>query len=277
MTELANIPRAGNPADWTAQQLALMEFAGLVKVQGPNRVPAPRPVIEAFLAACHRTQLDPIARQIYALELGGKYTIMVSIDGLRLVAQRTGKYRGATPTEWTGDGDAWRGVWLDAKAPAAARVGVIHADYAAPLVAVATFAEFGKTSGTWRQMPAHMLAKVAESLALRRAFPMELSGLYTPEEMDNATPVEPTRPWLAELKKTTTRTDAAALFRELKDAGEWTDALHAEFASHGGALPADDAPAEYVQVATPAEIAAQTLEEFAAEIEANTAAALERP
>lgn len=263
MTALANIPRAGNPSDWTDRELALMEFAGLVKIQGRDRVPVPRPVIEAFLAACHRTQLDPIARQIYALELGGKFTIMVSIDGLRLVATRTGNYRGATPTQWTGDGITWTDVWISDKAPAAARVGVRHADYPEPLTAVATFAEFGKTSGTWRAMPAHMLAKVAESLALRRAFPMELSGLYTPEEIDNSTPVEPTRDWMSLLKATTTRAAAADLFRELKDAGEWTDLLHAEFASHGGSLPRPDTDTsvEYAQV-TEAEL---TLEQFTAQ------------
>jgi len=239
-TELA-IPSTGADRDWTPQQSALMEFSGLVKVgQGGTKVPVPRPVIEAFLAACHRTQLDPIARQIYCLEMGGKYIIMVSIDGLRLVAQRTGKYRGALPTEWTADGVTWTPVWLASGNPAASRVRVKHADYPTPLDGVATWSEFGKTNSTWRSMPAHMLAKVAESLALRRAFPMELSGLYTPEEVDNATPVPASRDWLAAMKAVDNRVDLKALFGELKDSGEWTENLHAEFASHGGSLPAPD-------------------------------------
>lgn len=235
--ELA-IPATGEGRDWNPQQAALMEFAGLAKTNNGNRTLVPRPVIEAFLAACHRTQLDPIARQIYCLEMGGKYVIMVSIDGLRLVAQRTGKYRGALPTEWTADGVTWLPVWLDTKQPAAARVRVQHADYDTPLDGVATWAEFGKTNSTWRSMPAHMLAKVAESLALRRAFPMELSGLYTPEEIDNATPVEPTRDWLTEAKATTNTDDLKALFVALREAGEWTENLHAEFGLHGAALKA---------------------------------------
>jgi phage recombination protein Bet len=194
------LPTSGDPEDWSADQKALLDAAGLVKhpARGPA-VPAPRSTVVAFLAHCARTGLDPIARQIYAIERGGKWTITVSIDGFRIVAQRSGAYAGQTPVEWTGDGKTWFDVWLFDEPPAAARVGVYRRGFEVPLYAVARWSEYAvlvpvwendrKTDKTalspmWERMPSLMLGKVAEALALRRAFPMDLSGLYIEEELD---------------------------------------------------------------------------------------------
>lgn len=154
--------------------------------------------LQLFLGVCQRTGLDPFSRQIYCLrrrqknKLTGSYTetmsIQVSIDGFRLVASRTGEYAGQIGPEWCGPDGVWRDVWLKKEPPSAARVGVMRRGFTQPLYAVANWDSYAQDSALWHKMQALMIGKVAEALALRRAFPAELSGLYTGDEMDQADP-----------------------------------------------------------------------------------------
>lgn len=154
--------------------------------------------LSLFVQTANRMRLDPFARQIFAVKRWSKkdnrdvMSIQVSIDGFRLTAERTGRYAGQLGPLWTSDGKEWVEVWLDSKKPpAAAKVGVMRHDFKEPIWAVATWNEYKQEgqyglSTMWSKMGALMLAKCAESLALRRAFPNELSGAYTPEEMSQA-------------------------------------------------------------------------------------------
>jgi len=144
--------------------------------------------LRLFAYACQRTGLDPFSKQIYAIKRGGKMTIQAGIDGLRAIAERTGQLDGSE-TYWCGEDGAWADVWLNSKPPAAAKT-VLHRKGAShPFVGVARFADYNAGQGLWSKMPAVMIAKCSEALALRKAFPADMSGVYSTDEMDQA--VEP--------------------------------------------------------------------------------------
>jgi len=141
--------------------------------------------LRLFAYACQRTGLDPFSKQIYAIKRGGKMTIQAGIDGLRAIAERTGQLDGSE-TYWCGDDGVWADVWLNSKPPAAAKT-VLHRKGAAhPFVGVARFADYNAGQGLWSKMPAAMIAKCSEALALRKAFPADMSGVYSTDEMDQA-------------------------------------------------------------------------------------------
>ena len=146
--------------------------------------------LKMFLHVIKSTNLDPFNRQIYALPTGGKLTFQTSIDGFRLIAQRTGQYNGQVGPFWCGEDGEWKDVWLSKSLPSAAKVGVMRSGFTQPIFGVALLNERRGGTPMWSKMPTHMLAKVAESLALRKAFPNELSGLNTTEEMEDCVDIE---------------------------------------------------------------------------------------
>ena len=142
--------------------------------------------LKLFAYACQRTGLDPFSKQIYAIKRG-KMTIQVGIDGLRAIAERTGQLDGSE-TFWIGDteGSQWSDVWLGSKPPAAAKTIIYRKGCGHPFIGVARLQDYNAGQGLWSKMPAAMIAKCAEALALRKAFPADMSGVYTTDEMEQA-------------------------------------------------------------------------------------------
>ncbi len=143
--------------------------------------------LELFLHHSQKLGLDPLAKQIYFTKRKNyktnqdTVTILVAIDGYRLIADRTGLYAGNDDPVFTEDD----------KGPLKATVTIykLVGGVRCAFTASARWSQYypGEKLGfMWDKMPHLMLGKCAEGLALRKAFPAELSGTYTPEEMHQA-------------------------------------------------------------------------------------------
>lgn len=168
---------------WNEKQVAALRQLGVDGATNGD--------LAVFHHVCQRTGLDPFARQIYMIKRDGKQTIQTGIDGFRLVARRAVDAAGETlsisAAEWYSPETGWVDVWVDEEPPAAARVTVVRNGHTFP--AVALYREYvqtkrdGDVTAMWSARPAGQLAKCAEALALRKAFPQDLSGVYTTDEM----------------------------------------------------------------------------------------------
>ncbi len=144
-----------------------------------------------FLYTCKKTGLDPLIRQIHAVvrktNRGPVMAIQTGIDGLRLVADRTNNYAGSDEPVYEKDSNG-----LPVKATVT--VWKIVQGMRVAFTASALFDEFnpgGSGGFMWSGKPFLMLGKCAEAQALRKAFPADMDGLYSKEELDKPETGEP--------------------------------------------------------------------------------------
>ena len=144
-----------------------------------------------FVQVANRCKLDPFTRQIHAVKRWDSeqrqevMTVQTGIDGLRVIAERTGAYAGSDEPKFDRETEPHpnRATITVYKMVGGQRV---------PFTASARWDEYvaNKKDGTpnrfWATKPYLMLGKCAESQALRKAFPNDLSGLYADEEMERA-------------------------------------------------------------------------------------------
>lgn len=134
-----------------------------------------------------RFRLDPLARQITPVVFSAddpnkrRVSYVTTIDGLRLIAHRTGEFAGVDEPQFSYNGNVITHAAITVyKFVQNQRVG---------FSAKVKFTEYSTGKNLWHPQygkPETMIAKVAEAHALRKAFPQELSGIYTSDEMEQS-------------------------------------------------------------------------------------------
>lgn len=173
MNEIATVEgQAGVPTiTYTREQLDLIKRTYAVEATDDE--------LALFVHASKRLSLDILARQIHFTKRAGKVVFIVSIDGYRLNAERTGTYApGKEPTYAYDD----KGAVISATAYGKKFIkGEWH-----EVAATAFMEEYKpdeKSDWMWRKMPHNQLAKCAEALMLRKGWPKDLGDTVTEDEM----------------------------------------------------------------------------------------------
>ena len=127
---------------------------------------------QMFLEFCKSTGLNPFKKEIWFIKTGAGVQMMKGINGFLTIANNHPQFDGMTVKVDEQDGKL-----------VSATCTVYRKDRKYPSEATVYYSEYAKNSPIWRTMPRMMLQKVAKSVALREAFPQELNGMYTQEEM----------------------------------------------------------------------------------------------
>ncbi len=138
--------------------------------------------LQLYLYDCQRQGVHPLDKLLHFTKRGGKYTPVTSIDLMRSRAADTGEHAGTDEPFYDGEPGS-------ATFQASVTVYRFVQGERCRWSATARWSEYfpGDAQGhMWRKMPHLMLGKCAEALALRKAFPRQLAGVYTREEMDQA-------------------------------------------------------------------------------------------
>ena len=166
------------PAEIQNGQLILTpKHLDLIKTQIAKD--ATKQELDLFLMMAYRTRLDPLMRQLYFIKYGNNVSYVTSIDGYRIVAHRTNEFAGVNEPVYSYDKNE---KLTHCSISVYKFVGGIKCAFTAKV----KFSEYNTGKNMWSKIPETMIAKVAEAHALRKAFPQDLSGIYTTDEMDQA-------------------------------------------------------------------------------------------
>ena len=147
--------------------------------------------IGMFISLCKYQRLNPFIREAYLIKYAKDQpaTIVTGKDAFMKRADRNPNYAGQ---------DAGIVIYHDDTRDIEYRLGsmkmqgerliggwakVYVKGYDVPIFAAVSMEEYAQNNKQWRSKPATMIRKVALVQALREAFPVDLGGMYTSDEM----------------------------------------------------------------------------------------------
>ena len=157
-----------------------------------------QPQTKIFFYTCQALGLNPLLNEICAVPYKNRETgastlsIQVMRDGFLSIAHRSGKFAGLESGVKTDDDGKIICGWAK----------VYHRDFNQPVYQEADFEEYNTPTKNgkptlWASKPKTMIKKVAESMALRKAF--NVNGVYAPEEMEKEITLESAAPKVLEV------------------------------------------------------------------------------
>lgn len=170
-----------------------------------------------FKKLCEYQKLNPFLREVYIIKYSDKFpaTVVTGKETFLKRANRNPLYKGHE----TGISDDGKTAWAK-----------VHKDgYEVPIECVVDFNEYvglkeGKPNKMWAAKPNTMLKKVALVQALREAFPEDLGGLYSQEEINTISQELPTvevkLPQTKRIENQQQKADDLANDKQQNDTGE---------------------------------------------------------
>ena len=163
---VVEVPKAVAVVDPSEQEKRILLIKAKVAPDATNTE------FELLMYLANKYNLDPLLKQIWLVKFGDKPAqIYAGRDGFLEIAHRSGHFDGMETVVH----------FDDDKKPTKAVCTVWRNDMTHPIKSDVLFSEYSTGMNLWKTKPAVMIGKVAESVALRKAF--SVSGLYSPEEM----------------------------------------------------------------------------------------------
>lgn len=144
-----------------------------------------------FMMLCRARELDPWVGDAYLIgydsQNGPQFSLITAVQALLKRAEISPQFDGIESgiVVQTGSGIEHRdgALALEGESIVGGWAKIYRKDRKIPYSAVVKFQTFNTGRSQWAKDPAGMIVKCAKAAALREAFPTQLAGLYTDDEM----------------------------------------------------------------------------------------------